>query len=51
MMNRKNPCSRGIQLRVWLNEQNNSTTNTCLCPPSYYGDHCQNQNQRVSLSM
>ncbi|CAF4239850.1 unnamed protein product, partial [Rotaria sordida] len=51
MMNRKNPCSRGIQLRVWLNEQNNSTTNTCLCPPSYYGDHCQNQNQRVSLTM
>ncbi|CAF0859967.1 unnamed protein product [Rotaria sordida] len=51
MMNRKNPCSRGIQLRVWLNEQNNSITNTCLCPPSYYGNHCQNQNQRVSLTM
>ncbi|CAF4159051.1 unnamed protein product [Rotaria sordida] len=51
MMNRKNPCSRGIQLRVWLNEKNNSTTNTCLCPPSYYGDHCQNQNQRVSLTL
>ncbi|CAF1576537.1 unnamed protein product, partial [Rotaria sordida] len=51
MMNRKNPCSRGIQLRVWFSEQNNSTTNICLCPPSYYGDHCQNQNQRVSLTM
>jgi hypothetical protein len=21
----------------------------CLCPPSYYGDRCQFQNQRVSL--
>ncbi|CAF1580333.1 unnamed protein product, partial [Rotaria magnacalcarata] len=23
----------------------------CLCPPSYYGDRCQYQNQRVSLTL
>ena len=24
---------------------------TCLCPPSYYGNRCQYQSQRVSLSL
>jgi hypothetical protein len=23
----------------------------CFCPPSYYGDHCQFQSQRVSLTL
>ncbi|CAF4841529.1 unnamed protein product, partial [Rotaria sp. Silwood2] len=42
-------CHRGFDLRVWLNNEKNLTTNTCLCPPSFYGDMCQYQNQRVSL--
>ena len=32
-----------------MNNKNNLTNNTCLCPPSYYGDQCQYQNQRISL--
>ncbi|CAF4370897.1 unnamed protein product [Rotaria sp. Silwood2] len=44
-------CHRGIDLRVWLNNKNNITRNTCLCPPSYYGDKCQYQNQRINLSI
>jgi hypothetical protein len=40
-------CQRGLDLGVWLN--NNSIKNTCLCPPSYYGEQCQYQNQRISL--
>jgi hypothetical protein len=42
-------CHRGLDLRVWLN--NNSTKDTCLCPPSFYGSHCQYQNQRISLTI
>jgi hypothetical protein len=39
-------CNRGILVFVGIekNEQ-------CLCPPSYYGDRCQFQNQRVSLTL
>jgi hypothetical protein len=44
-------CHRGLDLRVWLNNKSGSTTYTCLCPPSYYGDICQYQNQRISLSI
>ncbi|CAF1466728.1 unnamed protein product [Rotaria sp. Silwood1] len=44
-------CHRGFDLRVWLNDATNLTTNTCLCPPSFYGDQCQYQNQRVSLTV
>ncbi|CAF3851051.1 unnamed protein product [Rotaria sordida] len=44
-------CHRGLDLRVWLNDEKNLTTNTCLCPPSYYGDQCQYENQRVSLTI
>ncbi|CAF2726603.1 unnamed protein product [Rotaria sp. Silwood2] len=44
-------CHRGFDLRVWLNNEKNLTTNTCLCPPSFYGDQCQYQNQRVSLTV
>ncbi len=48
-MSYQSRCNRGLDLRVWLN--NSSTTNTCLCPPSYYGDSCQYQNQRISLTV
>jgi hypothetical protein len=44
-------CHRGLDLRVWLNDEKNITTNTCFCPPSYYGDQCQYQNQRISLTI
>ncbi|CAF4887398.1 unnamed protein product, partial [Rotaria sp. Silwood1] len=44
-------CHRGFDLRVWLNNEKNLTTNTCLCPPSSYDDQCQYQNQRVSLTI
>jgi hypothetical protein len=44
-------CHRGLDLRIWLNNKNGSTTNTCLCPLSYYGDQCQYQNQRISLTI
>ncbi|CAF1130271.1 unnamed protein product [Adineta steineri] len=39
-------CHRGLELRVWLN---NSTRITCLCPPSFYGNQCQYQNQRINV--
>jgi len=37
-------CHRGLQLHV-------NPTSVCLCPPSYYGDHCQYQNERISLAI
>ncbi len=42
-------CIRGIHVLV----RKNHTTNIqkCLCPPAYYGDHCQYQNQRISLTL
>ncbi|CAF0845758.1 unnamed protein product [Adineta steineri] len=42
-------CNRGIPIRTRVN----STTSvlSCLCPSSYYGDRCQYQNQRVSLTI
>ena len=39
-------CNRGI-LIAFGQEKNDS----CLCPPSYYGDRCQFQNERVSLTL
>ncbi|CAF4447931.1 unnamed protein product, partial [Adineta steineri] len=45
-------CHRGLDLCVWLNKSSNhNCTSTCLCPPSYYGNQCQYQNQRLSLSI
>ena len=44
-------CHRGLPLRVWLDSDHNLTNTTCLCPPSFYGDLCQYQNQRVSLTI
>ncbi|CAF4180847.1 unnamed protein product, partial [Adineta steineri] len=45
-------CHRGLDLRIWLNKSSNvNSTSTCLCPPSYYGNQCQYQNQRLSLSI
>ncbi|CAF0982244.1 unnamed protein product [Adineta ricciae] len=44
-------CNRGADLHVWLNQSSNSYINTCLCPPSHYGNQCQYQNQRISLAL
>ena len=41
-------CHRGLDLRMWFD---NKKKTICLCPPSYYGDRCQYQNQRISLSL
>ncbi|UJR20107.1 hypothetical protein I4U23_023241 [Adineta vaga] len=46
-----NYCHRGLLVRVTLDNRRNLTTRTCLCPPAYYGDRCQYQNQRVTLTM
>ncbi|CAF3691982.1 unnamed protein product [Rotaria sp. Silwood1] len=39
-------CNRGIPIYV-----NNLTKIYCLCPPAYFGYRCQNQSQRVSLTL
>ncbi|CAF0787566.1 unnamed protein product [Adineta ricciae] len=44
-------CHRGLYLRAWLNTSSNNYTDTCLCTPSYYGNRCQYQNERLSLSI
>ncbi|CAF4552475.1 unnamed protein product, partial [Rotaria sp. Silwood2] len=44
-------CHRGLPIRVWLNIKKNLTNIACLCPPSLYGNMCQYQNQRVSLTL
>ncbi|CAF3725293.1 unnamed protein product [Rotaria sp. Silwood1] len=42
-------CNRGLRLRQSIGF--NQFVPICLCPPSYYGDQCQYQNQRVSLTL
>ena len=48
---REDYCHRGFSIKVLSGVNRNLTTTTCLCPPSYYGDRCQFQNQRVSFTM
>jgi hypothetical protein len=42
-------CNRGISIQVRMDDK--TVKPMCLCPPSYYGDECQFQNQRVSLTV
>ncbi|UJR23866.1 hypothetical protein I4U23_026838 [Adineta vaga] len=42
-------CNRGLNIRIWLGDDHYK--DGCLCPPSYYGDLCQYQNQRISLTL
>ncbi|CAF2734227.1 unnamed protein product [Rotaria sp. Silwood2] len=44
-------CNRGLFVRVWIDYEKNLTTETCLCPPSFYGDMCQYQNQRINFTL
>ena len=44
-------CHRGLDVGVRWNDEENSFAVVCLCPPSYYGDQCQYQNQRVSVAI
>ena len=37
-------CNRGLAVLI-------RQALSCLCPPSYYGDRCQYQNQRVSVTL
>ena len=39
-------CNRGVPIKGL-----SKTEYHCFCPPSYYGDHCQFQNERVSLTL
>jgi hypothetical protein len=43
-------CNRGISIQVRMNNDDRLKL-LCLCPPSYYGDECQFENQRVSLTV
>ena len=40
-------CNRGLYLHHWLGDEKYNYS--CLCPPSYYGDLCQYQNQRITV--
>lgn len=40
-------CNRGLTSRAVVVDSSQS----CFCPPSYYGDRCEYQNQRVSLTL
>ena len=42
-------CNYGLYVHYWLGLSNYS--NVCFCPPNYYGDRCQYQNQRVSMTL
>ena len=44
-------CHRGFPLQIWLDKQKNLTKDVCLCPPSFYGNICQYQNQRLSITL
>lgn len=45
----KRNCNRGLPILVY--EKKSASREQCLCPPAYYGELCQYQSQRVSLSM
>ncbi|UJR06764.1 hypothetical protein I4U23_011051 [Adineta vaga] len=42
-------CNRGIG--IYIRSDINQSKFYCLCPPSYYGDRCEYQNQRVSITL
>ncbi|CAF4978062.1 unnamed protein product, partial [Rotaria sp. Silwood1] len=42
-------CNRGLIIRQRI--ENKLNKRQCMCPPSYYGNLCQYQNERVSLTL
>ena len=40
-------CNHGVSVYLWLGYGN--YTSICFCPPNYYGNMCEYQNDRVSL--
>ena len=40
-------CNHGILVNTWLGYRN--YTSICFCPPNYYGEMCEYQNDRISL--
>ncbi|CAF1180714.1 unnamed protein product [Adineta steineri] len=42
-------CNSG--LNVYYRVRINNYSSICFCPPNYYGNRCQYQNQRVSLTL
>ncbi|CAF4070713.1 unnamed protein product [Adineta steineri] len=42
-------CNSGLYVYYRLGVNNYSSL--CFCPPNYYGDRCQYQNQRISLTL
>ena len=44
-------CHRGLTLHIWSDRKQKSSGRTCLCPPSFYGNRCQYQNDRISLTL
>ena len=41
-------CHRGLPVKMKLGVDERQV---CFCPPSFYGDHCEYQNERVSLTI
>ena len=41
-------CNHGLSVRHWRGGKN--ITYKCFCSPSYYGDRCQYQNQRIAFT-
>ncbi|CAF1018247.1 unnamed protein product [Adineta steineri] len=46
---RSQRCNHGVDLYIWLGGTDYGKI--CFCPANYYGDMCQYQNQRVSLTL
>jgi hypothetical protein len=42
-------CNRGLNVRIW--SKNDFSKSGCMCPPSYYGDLCEYQNERISVTL
>jgi len=44
------PCNRGVPIQM-RRRKSDAFDTYCLCPPSYYGLNCQNQSQRISITV
>ena len=44
-------CHRGLEAHSIISSEKGLFQRKCFCPPSYYGNQCQYQNDRVSLTL